>query len=306
MYTIVYGFFLNFLHGAFILLYNELMKRKNSKISIFQHQDYRSFLRDWAREAKSLRSFSFRAFSQRAGFSSPNFFKLVMDGERNLSSESVEKFILGLKLNKQEATYFRALVNFTQAKDHESKNAAYQKMLGSRKLREIQPINKSHYEFYQTWYHPIVRELAAADHGDGSAAWIAGNIFPAVSIDDVSKSLALLEKLGFLKKDDAGHWKQSSPVLSTGPEVESHLLFLYHLNVLELGKHALKHIAPQRRDFGSLTLSIAKHRLPELKQKIQDFRQEILALVAQDKESELFVQLNTQLFPLTRDEEKGL
>lgn len=282
------------------------MKRRTSTISLFQYQDYRKFLRDWSTEAKQLRKFSFRAFSQRAGFTSPNFFKLVMDGERNLSAESIEKFIVGLKLNKQEASYFRELVAFTQAKDHESKNQAYKKMLGSRKLRDIQPINKSHYEFYQTWYHPIVRELAVADHGDGSAAWIAQHIFPQVSVEDVSKSLSLLEKLGFLSKDDAGHWKQNNPVLSTGVEVESHLLFLYHLNVLELGKHALKHIAPQRRDFGSLTLSVAKHRLPELKQKIQEFRQEILALVAQDKESELFVQLNTQLFPLTREEEKTL
>ena len=281
------------------------MKRTTSP-SLFQYQDYRQFLRDWAAQAKKQRSFSFRGFSQRAGFSSPNFFKLVMDGERNLSPESIEKFIVGLKLNKQEAEYFRHLVLFNQAEKTEQKNQAYQNMLRSRKLREVQAIDKSQYEFYSTWYHPIVRELAIATHGNGSAEWIATQIFPAISIDEVQKSLQLLEKLGLLHKQADGRWKQVNNIISTGPEVQSHLLHIYHLNILELGKHALKAISPNRRDFGSLTLSVAKHRLPELKQKIQQFRREILALVAQDEESELFVQLNTQLFPLTREEKDSL
>ncbi len=45
--------------------------------------------------------FSYRVFSRLAGFKSSNIFKLVMDGDRNLTEESLKKFILGLSLTGQ-------------------------------------------------------------------------------------------------------------------------------------------------------------------------------------------------------------
>ena len=42
--------------------------------------------------------------------------KLIMEGERNLTEESIEKFVKGLRLKKTEAEYFRILVRFNQTK----------------------------------------------------------------------------------------------------------------------------------------------------------------------------------------------
>ena len=99
------------------------MPRTASKINLFTYLDYRKFLKDWYTQAKKERSsFSFRVFSKRAGFESPNFFKLVMDGKRNLTAKSLPKFIVGLKLNKQEQEFFQSLVAYTQASTHEEKD----------------------------------------------------------------------------------------------------------------------------------------------------------------------------------------
>ena len=65
-------------------------------VTVFAYSNYREFLRDWFAQLQSSPGFSFRSFSRIAGFNSPNFVKLVVDGKRNLSIESAE----GDKTNK--------------------------------------------------------------------------------------------------------------------------------------------------------------------------------------------------------------
>ncbi len=55
--------------------------------SIFTYTDYRAFLHDAYTHAKATNpAFSYRYFAKKAGFSSPNFLKLVIDGVYNLIS----------------------------------------------------------------------------------------------------------------------------------------------------------------------------------------------------------------------------
>lgn len=57
---------------------------------IYEYLEYRIFLADAYQAGKeNVSAFSYRYLARKAGFSSPNFIKLVMDGERNLSMESV-------------------------------------------------------------------------------------------------------------------------------------------------------------------------------------------------------------------------
>lgn len=278
--------------------------KDKSAIDLFRYDDYRKFLKDWYLEAKSSRaSFSFRTFSKRAGFKSTNIFKLVMDGDRNLTEESIPNFVKGLKLNKQEQEFFRNLVLFNQAKNHEQKNFYYQKLLQSRKFKKLKPIDKAHYEYCSAWYHAVIRELILSKDCDGSAEWLVKRIQPTLTITQVEKSIELLENLGFIEKTNNGRWKQATPLVSTGPEVTSLILMNYHQNLLDLSKEKLNDIPADERDISALTLGIAKERLPQLKEKIQSFRQEILKFVSLDTQPDNVVQLNIQMYPMTRLEE---
>ncbi len=275
-------------------------KSPRAKIDVFTYLDYRLFLRDWYHTAKrGPGSFSFRAFSKRAGFTSPNFFKMVMDGTRNLSDESITKFCTGLRLNKQEQEFFRNLVHYNQADGHEQKDNYYQRLLRSRKFSQLKPIERSQYEYYSAWYHPVVRELVVSKFYDGTPASIAQRIFPAITPAQVGKSIALLEHLGFIEKHGEKQWRQSTAILSTGAEILSHTIVQYHQNVLELTREVLEKIPAPQRDISTMTLGVIRERLPQIKKKIQEFRQEILKLVAMDNPPEAVVQLNIQLFPLT-------
>jgi uncharacterized protein (TIGR02147 family) len=274
--------------------------RKPSLVNVFEYTDYRAFLRDWYEVAKKGRgTLSYRSFAQRAGLKSINFYKFVMDGVRNLTADSAAKFALGLKLNKQETEFFKKLVFYTQATTHEEKNRHYQDLLRSRKYSQLKPIERDQYEYYATWYHPVVRELVASKDFDGTFEWIAGRLSPAITPAQAEKSVELLEKLGFIEQREDGRWRQASSIVSTGAELKSHVVHNYHKIVLDLTKRVIDEIPTARRDVSTMTLGVARGRVTELKKLIQNFRQEILKAVASDTEPEEVLQLNIQMFPLT-------
>ena len=72
-------------------------------ISVFDYLDHHKFLKDYFEEKKAhCPFFSYKYFAQKAGFSSPNFLKLVIDGKRNLTKDSVFKFCKAMGLNKKD------------------------------------------------------------------------------------------------------------------------------------------------------------------------------------------------------------
>jgi uncharacterized protein (TIGR02147 family) len=79
--------------------------------SIYDYIDYRQYLHDYYLYHKTKDSeFSYRFLAKMIGFSSPNFVKLVIDGQRNIGKESLPKIIDALGLKKKEAEYFSYLV----------------------------------------------------------------------------------------------------------------------------------------------------------------------------------------------------
>lgn len=281
------------------------MPRHSKLTNLFHYLDYRKYLRDVYDTAKKSRAgFSFRHFSKKAGFGSSNFYKLVMDGDRNLTEGSLEKFMRGLTLNKQEQEFFRSLVFFNQAKTHQSKNSYYKKLLQSRKFNELKPMTKDQYKFYATWYHAVVRELITAEGYDPDYERIAKKINPPLTPQQVEASVELLESLGFIEKTKTG-FRQSSPIVTTGPEVSSLILMNYHKELLALAAERLPKIPSEKRDISALTLGMAKEKLPEIKRRIQEFRKSILELVSTETNPETVVLLNIQFFPVTENGEKN-
>jgi uncharacterized protein (TIGR02147 family) len=58
----------------------------------------------------------------------------------------------------------------------------------------------------------------------------------------------------------------------------------------------------EEREIASLTLCIDDAMLPELKLRLQTFRRELMQLAEQSGDRKRVVQINFQLFPLTKKE----
>lgn len=269
--------------------------------NIFDYLDYREFLRDLFNFKKyNNRLFSYRVFAGKAGFSSPNFLKLVIDGKRNLSSESIGKIAKGFGFKKQEREFFENLVFMSQASTNDEKNHYYKKMLSVNGYLKSHRIHKSNYKYFSKWYYPVIREIAVFGDRNSTPEQISESLNPNVPVKEVEKALEILLELGLLRKDKSGLWEQSDKVVTTGAEVKSLAIFNYHKGMIKLALEAFERHPADNRSMSGVTISIKQEKLPEIKKIISAFRKEILNLACEDEGSDKVFQINIQAFPLTK------
>ncbi len=104
------------------------------KESLFEYEDYRTFIKDYFTLRKSIKSsFTQRYFANRSGISSPAFFNYVLHGKRNLSAKTLKKVSEALELNRTKAEYFENLVHFNQSDEQSEKMSYFNEMVRLRK-----------------------------------------------------------------------------------------------------------------------------------------------------------------------------
>lgn len=273
---------------------------------VFAYLGYRKFLRDafGAIKARHPKT-SFRSFAKEAGYAVPNFLQFVIGGKRDLGQSHLTGTIRALGLNKQEADFFTSLVGFDQAKKFEDKNFHYQRMIRSRRFLATKPVEAGQLEYFDQWYHPVVRELLIHKDFAGDLAWITERVHPPVTSVQVEKSVDLLERLGLIRRDgQSGRWIQTENAIGTPTEVGEIAISNYHRTLIKLGLDSIEAFPPEERDIRSVTLGIPKSKLVVLRQKVEDFWREIGVLVEPSESVEEVIQVNFQVFPMTQSKRK--
>jgi len=277
-----------------------MVRKSANQVNVLEYTDYREFLIAFYKSMKAHTPyFSYRYFSKQAGFSSPNFFKLVMDGKRNLSNEGVEKFIKALGLKADEARHFRMLVSREQAATPEEKDYYTRRLFKTRVFRNLRPLSEAQYAYYSEWYLVPLRELVLRSDFNPDPGWIAGQFTPPLNEAQVKAGLATLEKLNLISASADGTYKQTETILSTGDEVAGDAIKNYHREMIRKGAEAIDRFESAKRDISSLTLGLSAANADRLKELIKDFRKDLLAIAHEEQAVEEIVQVNFQLFPLT-------
>lgn len=270
---------------------------------MFDYLDHRAFLRDYYLDKKQRRGQSFRSFSRRAGLGSPNYLKLVIDGHRNLTDRMAARFAKAAGLSGDGADYFVELVRFNRATSTADRADHYAKLTGFRRFRKARPLDAAFAEYHSKWYLPAVRELAARTDFQADPYWIASVLWPAIPPADAAEALRTLLSLGLLVENAEGRVVQGEVLVSTGPEVRSVVVANYHRAMLERAGASIDAVPSDQRDISSLTLCLGTDGLRRLKERVQRFRRELLDLSALEEDPKQVVQMNFQLFPLSRLED---
>lgn len=275
------------------------MSASKQEPDVLHYSNYRTYLQDFY-EFKKIQQpiFSHRYFAQKAGISSPNYLKLVMDGKRNLTKKTLVKFEAALGLKGRKAEFFENLVFFNQASSLAERNLYYGNILKVRAKAGLQKLEEAEFQLFSDWRHIVVRELAAVKGFRADPRWIAKKIGAGVSEKDAEESLKLLSALGLLKKTANG-FTQSNTNITTSDEVRSLHVKNYHRQMLQLAMSAMERFPAARRDISSITIPIHARDLVKIKEQLQLMRKEILNMAADPGEGDDIVQVNIQLFPLT-------
>ena len=267
--------------------------------SIYEYDNYRSFLKDRYQFAKAQNpKYSFRFLTRQAGLSSSSFLKHVMDGKRNLSPESIEKIAQALKLTREETTYFRKLVMANQSKTIEEKQRYAKEILRSKMYRQTHPLKESEYLYFSKWYFVAIRELLTLAGAKGDPQWISERVLPQVPAVEVKQALDVFEKLGIFEKAGDGRYVTKQAHIATPDEVFSSSLAKVHCDFMELAKQSIDRFSREKRDISSVTIRVNSESIKKIKEKIQTFRKELVELCLSQSDQDSVYQLNLQLFPL--------
>lgn len=269
--------------------------------NVFRYLDARRYLGDYyAYKKATSRAFSYRAFSRRVGLGSPNYLKLVIDGDRNLTQEMARRFGEGCGLEGTEVTYFVDLVAFTQARTTDEKAARYERLVRFREHREIHHIDVAYGQYHSCWYVPAIRELAFREDFRADPAWVAQMMLPTIGEDEARQALDLLVDLGLLEQDDDGRWRPVDALVSTGAEVKGMHYVQYHRTMIGRALAALDEMPAVDRDVSSVTVTLGEDGIERLKERMRSFRRELLQLSADHPDPRRVVQINLQVFPLSK------
>jgi uncharacterized protein (TIGR02147 family) len=274
-------------------------KRSRAPVDVFRYRDYREFLAAFYAHAKPG-GLSYRGFARTAGLGAPNYLKLVIDGKRNLSSQMAERFASACHLNAESTEYFGLLVAFNQAESDTRRNELHEQLTRFARFRSAQRLDLAQKEYHSSWFIPAIRELLSCSELIEDPEWIAAQLEPAITEQEAAHALDVLERLGLVERDASGRLRQATRAVTTGQQASGLYIRNYHVELMQRAVHAMHHLPADERYISALTLSVSASTLAEVKARVVAFRQELVALCDADPAPSRVIQLNLQLFPLSR------
>ena len=269
---------------------------------IVEYTDFRLYMRDFYEERKRCSAFSWREFSKVVGFSSPSYMKVVCDGKSNLSRIGIERTGAAMGLSGFEMDYFREMVVFGQAESEDKKKETYERMLAMAKAHKVRVLEGDLFEYYETWRNPVLRELAPIMPG-ATPGELAKMCYPEVSAQEVQQSLHFLTKAGLLKKDSE-NFVQSETSLRGTTDATRLAMRGMHRIMSRLATPALE-LPKEVRNFSGVTMGLSRDSFGKIEKVLDECRQKIIEIAAEEKNIEQVYRVNLQLFPLTKNVKEG-
>lgn len=286
-----------------LTLTDPISSHEADRPEIFEYLDYRIYLRDTYKfnKIKTKGRFSFRSFAKKAALSSPNYLKLVMDGNRHLSHSTIEKFCRALNLNGKETSFFNDLVYYCKARTANDKERYFIRLKKYKKFLLAQNIGDKEDNYYSHWYVPVIREMVLLKKFRADPIWISRQITPNITVQEARDALALLLKLGLLVINDEGRLVQNDPVVATDFESSSSFVWEFQKTMLHKAYQSIFK-SPVERNISGVTVSLSKKQYEDIMIMTQDFYTRIQEYLNHNVEpADMVAQINVQQFKLTRE-----
>lgn len=266
--------------------------------SVIEYEDYRSFMNDYYQWKKRTSAFSWRDFTKKGGFTSPNYMKLVCEGKSGLSKNGIERAADAMDLVGAEREYFRQLVKFGQAKSDADKKAAYTEMREIASAHKVRVLEGESVSFYESWKYPVLRELAPMMPGAKplEVAKACGGTFSA---EEVRDALAFLTRAKFLKKTADDVYEQVDRSLQMSVAAMPVLVREMHKEMADFAKEAVEKYPIDERNFTGITMGIDDEDYAEILKELENCRKRIISIATAKKGGNRVYRLNMQMFPLT-------
>jgi uncharacterized protein (TIGR02147 family) len=270
--------------------------------SIFDYYDFRKYLEEYRSKRKEFDpGFTHTYICYRLGQkNSKSYFANVINGIKIVTPEFINRLIELLELNAEEGNYFRALVNYNQTYNQKEKEYYLEQIVKQNKA-DSRLITAQEYSLYKEWHHSVIRAILDIFDFKDDFKWLAEMVVPPITVPQARKSINLLQSLNLIRRNEKGFLKPTDKTVRTEDYVHDEIIKHYQARCMEIAKLTLLGNNDQPKDYSTNILSVSEEGLKKIQQKTLKFREEIRALVQNDKlPADRVYHLDVQLFPNSR------
>ncbi len=264
---------------------------------IFEYTDYREWLRDAFDDFKKRKSvISWRYMAMKLGADPGNLLR-VSQGKIHLTLSLVGPMAEFFELNEKETAYWTELVYFGRAKTDAEALNHYEKMQMLKGI-PLKRLAKKELEYYRHWYCNAIRSIIGICKFKDDFEGLAESCTPPISVEEAKNAVKLLYDLNMISKDREGFWKVNDTFVSTGGNWRSEAVRAFQKETIRLAGESLERHAPPLRDISTVTMTFNMNDIALIREKIKEFRSELLRMSQEGTGDDTVFQLNVQLFPL--------
>lgn len=269
---------------------------------IYSSLNYREWLAEWFRMRDGAPSM--RGFAPSVPCS-PQLVSAVVRGGRDLDPEHAPRWARALELDDEAAAFFCTLVQLLHGNSSRAREAALQRALATQQYQRAQRVSQATLRLFSSWLVPVLAELATCPGFSEQLDELHRALLPEVTEGQLRDALGTLTELGVLQ-GPAGqrratgqqHWRTDHEVYGGVVAVALQTL---HREMLRQAQGALDNLPGDERHFTTTTFALPSSAMPQLKQRISQFQEELMQLIASaEGPPDEVHQLGLQLFPLAR------
>lgn len=263
--------------------------------SVFDYEDFISFLEAMVFYLKVEHKVTKSEIVKRAGFKSPSYLKMLMDGQRKPTIQTAQNLAKALHLTKDETQYFCLMLKLTQSQGQEQEKVYRRALDDFKNYFEVKEIDPDSYQLFHNWYTTVILEFI----GCYSEAWSVSSLAKALRLkqSEVQDALDCLERLGLVEQED-GSYAKTGASLQTPKHAASKILHQYTRAMLDQATDKLSEKDQDKRHFQTLTLSLTQEQYRQVKDRIWKVMEDINSELHPRPDAKGVYQFNIQLFSL--------
>src|SRR3989338_2790462 len=275
--------------------------------NIFEFTNYRSYLQAYYDDAKKNNpSWSYEAWSRKLGLQNNSSIIKILQGHREAGPNITYKLVDYFGFKSDERAYFEDLIRLSKAKkDPRLAVALMKKMEKQQPKSNVKFLDDKEFSAISYWWFYAIRQMTRLKDFRNDSHWIAKKLSFRVQPKEIKKAIQILLDLGLLKLDKKSNRLHiSKDRINTSDDIASEALKRFHEGMLENAKSAIRSVKVKERQISGCTLAIAQEDIPEARKFIQQFEEEFIKLF-DCKNADTIYQLNTQFFPLIKQNKGG-
>lgn len=269
---------------------------------IFEYINFRNYLADYYKYRKDREpGFTHTFICFRLGQTkSKGYFNNVIKGRTMVTTTFINRFIELLELKRDQANYFRALVNYNQTVCPTEKEFYFEQIIRLNKT-PFRIVDKNTYQFYKEWYYGAIRALLDIIDFKNDLKMITSRLYPSITLKQARESIDLLNKLGLIKKNNKGFWKPTDKIITTGELIRDELIRQYQMKCCSLAQSVIADDMKQTQRNITMTLSVSDAAYEKIIDRLMITKSEIRSIVHnEDIQATKVCHLNMNIFPMSK------